>query len=82
MARSLEDIADDLDAIEQVLKNNAHTMIQTAANLAGITVPADTPDPRTTPISLGLPDGRKVELADLAAELRDHARQAGDFRER
>ena len=82
MARSLEEIADDLAAIEQVLKNNAHAMIQTVAQLAGTTLPADIPDPRALPLSLGLPDGRNVELADIAAELREHAHHTGDFRER
>lgn len=82
MARPLSEIADDILAIEQTLKNAMHSVMQATMAAAGQTPPSDLPDTRTTPQIFVLPGGREIELADIAAELRDHHQHAGDFRER
>lgn len=73
MARSLDEIADELLAAEQTLKNGIDSMVKAAVAAAGASLPPDTPHAATIPFVIKLPDGRDVVLADIAAELRGRA---------
>lgn len=73
MARSLEEIANDLVAAEAVLKAGTDSMLRSALAAAGASLPAGVPDIATMPYVLRLPDGRGIQLSELAAELRDRS---------
>jgi len=81
MARSLSEIADDLEAAEKVIKSAQAGVMQATAAIAGASL-AGVPDPNNIPLVINLPNGRQIELGALAQELRNAESSAGDFRER